>query len=219
MNTTEYKNILAQPLAVRPTQAANILQTVFTTTPDSLEEHFLPLFSMLSMEFFPKNLVTAWLNTNFQWSNLESLMFKTNAITILTFISQNDSAKLLALHTSKENARNKWALDMSEAHRTKAKITIKGLGKIESMQCIVRIAANICNFVHAFFDVEKIPKPFIYQLCIKAIDCITQQDFTRWYNTNKSCMPHLPYYFLNMLQHVFAQQAKFLAKSLNTNEV
>jgi hypothetical protein len=32
-------------------------------------------------------------------------------------------------------------------------------------------------------------------------------------------MPHLPYYFLNMLQHVFAQQAKFLANSLNTNKV
>jgi hypothetical protein len=32
-------------------------------------------------------------------------------------------------------------------------------------------------------------------------------------------MPHLPYYFLNMLQHVFTQQAKFLASSLNTNKV
>jgi hypothetical protein len=32
-------------------------------------------------------------------------------------------------------------------------------------------------------------------------------------------MPHLPYYFLNMLQHVFAQQAKFLANSLNINKV
>ena len=56
-------------------------------------------------------------------------------------------------------------------------------------------------------------------MCIKPIDCITQQEFTRWYNANKSRMPHLPYYFLNMLQHVFAQQAKFSANSLNTNKV
>ena len=83
---------------------------------------------------------------------------------------------------------------MSEAHRTKAKTTIEGLGKIESMQCIVRIAANVCGFVRAFFDVEKGMQPFIYQLCIKTIDCITQQEFTRWYNANKSRMPHLPYY-------------------------
>ena len=219
MNTTEYKNILAQPSSVRPTQAANILQTVFTTSPDSLEQRFSPLFSMLSMEFFPKNLVTAWLNANFQRSNLESLLFESNAITILTFVSQNDSAKLLASRTSEENARNEWALEMSEAHRTKAKTTIEGLGKIESMQCIVRIAANVCGFVRAFFDVEKGMQPFIYQLCIKTIDCITQQEFTRWYNANKSRMPHLPYYFLNMLQHVFAQQAKFSANSLNTNKV
>ena len=218
-NTTEYKNILAQPSAVRPTQAANILQTVFTTSPDSLEERFSPLFSMLSMEFFPKNLVTAWLNANFQRSNLESLLFESNTITILTFVSQNDSAKLLASRTSEENARNEWALEMSEAHRTKAKTTIEGLGKIESMQCIVRIAANVCGFVRAFFDVEKGMQPFIYQLCINTIDCITQQEFTRWYNANKSRMPHLPYYFLNMLQHVFAQQAKFSANSLNTNKV
>jgi hypothetical protein len=174
---------------------------------------------MLSMEFFPKNLVTAWLNANFQRSNLESLLFESNAITILTFVSQNDSAKLLASRTSEENARNEWALDMSEAHRTKAKTTIEGLGKIESMQCIVRIAANVCGFVRAFFDVEKGMQPFIYQLCIKTINCITQQEFTCWYNANKSRMPHLPYYFLNMLQHVFAQQAKFSANSLNTNKV
>jgi len=101
---------------------------------------------------------------------------------------------------------------MSKAHRTKAKTTIEGLGKIESMQCIVRIAAKICG---AFFDVEKVMQPFIYQLCIKTIDCITQQEFTCWYNADK-CHIHLPYYFLNMLQHVFAQQANFSANSLNT---
>jgi hypothetical protein len=32
-------------------------------------------------------------------------------------------------------------------------------------------------------------------------------------------MRHLPYCFLNMLQHVFAQQSKFSASSLNTNNV
>ena len=62
-------------------------------------------------------------------------------------------------------------------------------------------------------------QPCIYQLCIRTIDCITQQEFTRWYNANKSRMPHLPYCFLNMLQHVFAQQAKFSANNLNTNKV
>ena len=114
------------------------------------------------MEFFPKNLVTAWLNANFQRSNLESLLFESNTITILTLVSQNDSAKLLASRTSEENARNEWALGMSKAHHTKAKTTIKGLSKIESMQCIVRIAANLCGFVRAFFDVKKGMQPFIY---------------------------------------------------------
>ncbi len=85
-----------------------------------------------------------------------------NTITILTFVSQNDSAKLLALRTSKDNACNEWALDMSEAHCTKAKTIIKGLGKIESMQCIIRVAANVCSFICAFSDVKKGSNPFIY---------------------------------------------------------
>ncbi len=91
-NTSEFKNILAQHSAIRPTQLANILHTVFTTSPDTLKESFSPLFSMLLMEFFPKNLVTTWLNANFQRSNLESLLFEKNTITILTFVSQNDAA-------------------------------------------------------------------------------------------------------------------------------
>jgi hypothetical protein len=103
------------------------------------------------MEFFLKNLVTAWLNANFQQSNLESLLIKRNAITILTFVSQNDSAKLLALCTSEENARNEWALDMSEAHQTKVKTTIEGLGKIESMQCIIRICGQHMWFCPRIF--------------------------------------------------------------------
>ncbi len=180
MSTTEYKNILAQPLAVtvRPSQVANILYTIFTTSPDTLEERFSPFFSMLLMEFFSKNLVLVWLNSIFQRSNLEPLLFEMNVITILTFVSQNDAAKLLASCNSEYHARNKWALDLSEAHQTKAKTTVKGLGKVKSMQCIVRIVANVYGFKGA--------RSFIYQVCIKTIDCITQQYFTRWYISNKN---------------------------------
>ena len=64
--TQEYKNILIQPPTIRPIQAGNILLTVFTTAPDTIEARFSPLFSKLSMEFFPKNLVASWLNANFQ---------------------------------------------------------------------------------------------------------------------------------------------------------
>ncbi len=97
-NTTEYNNILSQPTTIRATQSANIVHTVFMTSPQTNEEQFLPLFSMLSMEFFPKTLVTAWLNANFQRSNLDSLLFESNAITVLSFFSQNDSTKLGSAH-------------------------------------------------------------------------------------------------------------------------
>jgi hypothetical protein len=171
------------------------------------------------MEFFPKTLVTAWLNANFQRSNLESLLFESNAITGLSFVSRNDSTKLRVARMLEENIQNEKDLDMSDTHKTKAKTTVEGLGKIENVHCIVRIAANICGFIRAFFDVEKGTWPLIYELCIQIMDCITQQDLTHWYNVNKERMPQLPYYFLNLIQHVFAQQAKFLANTLNTNKV
>jgi hypothetical protein len=218
-NTAEYNNILLQPVTIRGTQAANIFHTCFMTSPPKNEDRFSPIFSMHSVEFFPKNLVTAWLNCNFQRSNLESLLFETNTITILSFISQNDSTKLRALRMFEENVQNERALYMTDAHKTKAKTTVEGLGKIENIYCIVKIAANICGFIRAFFDIESSTCPVIYELCIQIIDCITQHDFTRWHSTNKECLPHLPYLFLNMIQHVFTQQAKFLANTLNTNKV
>ncbi len=106
----------------------------------------------------------------------------------------------------------KKALDMSDTHKTKSKTKVEGLGKIENIYCIVKIAANICGFIRAFFDVENGTRPFIYEVCIQVMDCITQQDFTCWHSANKDRLPHLPYLFLNMLQHVFAQQAKFFGK-------
>ena len=75
---------------------------------------------------------------------------------------------------------------MSKAHQTKANTTTKGLAKVEYMQCIVRIVANVCDFICAFFYVEKGARPFIYQVCIKTINCIIQQDFTCWYNATKN---------------------------------
>jgi hypothetical protein len=86
-NTTEYNNTLLQLAAIIATQAANILHTCFMTSPQKIEDQFSPIFSMLSMDFFPKNLVTAWLSCKFQISNLESLLFVTNLITVLSFVS------------------------------------------------------------------------------------------------------------------------------------
>jgi hypothetical protein len=107
-----------------------------------------------------------------------------------------------------ENVQNERALDMTDNHKTKAKMTVEGLGKIKNIYCIVKIAANICGFIRAFFDIESGTCPVIYKLCIQIMDCITQQDFTHWHSANKEHLPHLPYLFLNMIQHVFAQKPK-----------
>ena len=75
-----------------------------------------------------------------------------------------------------ENVQNERALDMMDTHKTKAKTTVEGLGKIENIYCLVKIGANICGFIRAFFDIESGTRPVIYELCIQIMDCITQQD-------------------------------------------
>jgi hypothetical protein len=145
------------------------------------------------MEFFPKNLVTSWLNANFQKTNLDSLSFETNAITVLSFVSQNDATRLEASCILEETEKNKKIYDFSESHKTKAKATVEGLGRVEGIDCIVKICANICGFIRSFFDVESGQRPLIYDMCVNTIDCITHQEFARWHAANAKLLMHLPF--------------------------
>ncbi len=119
----------------------------------------------------------------------------------------------------KENERTKRSFDFSDSHKTKAKTTIESLGRIDNIDCIVKICANIYGFIHSFFHVKKGKHPLIYKLCIKMIDCITHQELPCWHSANIKLLPHLPNIYMFTLQHVFLQQTKFMWNTLNTNKV
>jgi hypothetical protein len=115
-NMMEYNNILSQPTTIRATQAANIVHTIFMTFPKKNEEQFLSLFSMLSMELFPKTLVTAWLNANFQRPNLESLLFESNAITVLCLKALLQYSVLWDSNPSLHLMQTLFIFNLSKAH-------------------------------------------------------------------------------------------------------
>jgi hypothetical protein len=142
--TQAMKNILLQPVLVRAILMVNILTTVFSKIPTDLSERLSPLTTSKSMHHISKNFATAILGANFLRNNLESLNYETNSITILSFVAQNDMEKVIAQRDAEQVARNEREFDFVESHRKAIKATIEGLGKIQNMECIVKICANIC---------------------------------------------------------------------------
>ena len=177
-------NILAQPLTVRASHTVNILTTCFGQVPTDLSELLSPLTTHKSMHHISKNLASALLTGNFQRTPLDSLKFDTSSVMILSFVSQNDSAKIEAHREAEQLAKNKREFDFVEAHRKILKTTIEGLGMISGMECIVKICANVCCIVTAFFDIDgSNPVPFLYSVCIKTIEFLKSLDFIQWHAT------------------------------------
>ncbi len=91
------KNILLQPTVVRSISTINILTTVFNEIPDNMAERLSPLTTNKSMHHIS-------LSCNFQWTNLDSLSYETNSITILSFVTQSDMGKVNASREAEQVA-------------------------------------------------------------------------------------------------------------------
>lgn len=217
--TTVMLNILDEPSAVKYVQAANILRTVFDDEPANLAERLSPLFTELSMHHFSRNFVAAFINCNFQPSNFETLDYEPQAISILHFAKQDDTCQVNEAKRLEEEQRNERDFDFSEAHRKQMKTTITPLGKVESMKDIGHVAANLAATIRAFFDVDSGAVPILYQLAMKVIETINQKKFKLWVDKYGPRMPHLPFVFLNMLQHVLGRMMVFAQHTINIQTI
>jgi hypothetical protein len=210
INTQAMMNILAQPSTVRASHTNNILTTCFSQVPTDLSKRLSPLTTHKSMHHISKNFASALLTANVHRTSLDSLKFETSSITMLTFVGQNDVAKIEAHREAEQLAKNEREFDFVEEHRKILKTTIEGLGMISGMECIVKICANVFCVVTAFFDINgSNPVPFLYSLCIKTIDFVKHLDFIR------ARVLQLPFIFLNMLQQVLSQLAKCSTNTVN----
>ena len=95
-HTQAMKNILAQPMSVHATQMVNILTTVFMEIPNDMMEMLSPLTTHKLMHHISKNFAPELLSCNVQCTNLDLMNFKTSSITILSFVGQNNIAKVEA---------------------------------------------------------------------------------------------------------------------------
>jgi len=215
------KNILLQPTLARSISTVNILTTVFNEIPnDHMAERLSPLTTHKSVHHVSKNFASALLSCNFQQTNLDSLSYEMKSITILSFVTQSDLGKVNASREAEQVAKNEREFDFVESHRKALKTTIEGLGKIHSMDCIVKICANVCCVITALFDIRaKNPVPLLYSVCIKMIEVVKHPEFIKWHSEVHDKVLQLPYNFLNMLHKVLSQLASFSTNSVNNNLV
>jgi hypothetical protein len=168
------------------------------------------------MQHISKNFASAFLATNFQRTPLDHLNFETSSITILSFVGQDNFAKLEAHREAEQHAKNEREFDFVETHRKILKTTIEGLGMISGMECVVKICANVCCVVTAFFDIDGTnPVPLLYSVCIKTIEFLKSLDFIQWHAIVRARVPQLPFIYLNMLQQVLSQLAIYSTNTVN----
>ena len=102
--------------------------------------------------------------------------------------------KVNTYREAEQVARNEREFDFVESHHKALKTTIEGLGKIHSMDCIVKICANVCCVITALFDIwAGNPVPLLYSVCIKTIEVVKHPKFIKWHNEVHDKVPQLPY--------------------------
>ncbi len=194
--TQAMKNILLQPTSVRSISTVNILMTVLNKIPKDMAKRLSPLTTYKSMHHILKNFALSLLSCNFQQTNLNSLSYKTNSITVLSFVEQSDLRKISAYCNAEQVAKNKREFDFVESHCKALKTAIKGLGKISNMYCIVKVCANICCVITALFDIWTWnPVPLLYFVCIKTIEVITHPNSSSGTTTSTARFPSCHIFF------------------------
>ncbi len=123
------KNILAQPTMIQASSMMNILTTLFNEIPEMMAKRLSPLTMHKSMHHISKNLASALLSCNFQQTNLDSLSYETNPITILSFVEQSNLGKINVYHEAEQVAKNERNFDFIKSHQKALKTMIKGLEK------------------------------------------------------------------------------------------
>jgi hypothetical protein len=133
------------------------------------------------MQHILKNFASAFLATNFQRTPLDSLNFETSLITILSVVGQDNFAKLEAHCEAEQQAKNECEFDFVETHCKLLKTTIEGLGMVSGMERVMKICANVCCVIMAFFDIDGSNSvPLLFSVCIKMINFVKSLNFIQW---------------------------------------
>jgi len=138
------KNILDEPVSVRAIQLSSLFQTIFNEVPDNEIDQLNPPFLHMPMTHFDKKFATGILNARFQYTDLDgATAYESTEINIFHFGPQSDASLLNAARIHDTNARNKIEFKIHESQRTKMNSTIEGIGRVNNIEDVVKVCANM----------------------------------------------------------------------------
>jgi len=144
--TTKMKNILDEPISVRAIQLSNLFQTIFNEVPDNEIDQLNPLYSHMSMTHFDKKFSTGILNARLQYTDLDgAATYESTEINIFHFVPQSNASLVNAARIRDANARNEVEFKIHESQRTKTNSTIDGIGRVNNIEDVIKVCANLCG--------------------------------------------------------------------------
>jgi hypothetical protein len=160
------------------------------------------------------------LNARFQYTDLDgATAYESTEINIFHFGPQSDASLVNAARIRDANARNEIEFKIHESQRTKMNSTIEGIGRVNNIEDVVKVCANMCGIIRSIIDMQKGGHPLLHEFAIKIVLCIRNPSFQRWYLKNSDKLTHLHFFFMQKLHHVFVLLAQFSSNSKNTNTI
>jgi len=171
------------------------------------------------MTHFDKKFATGILNARFQYTDLDgATAYESTEINVFHFGPQSDASLVNAARICDANARNEIEFKIHESQRTKMNSTIEGIGRVNNIEDVVKVCANMCGIIRSIIDMQNGGYPLLHEFAIKIVLCIRNPSFQHWYLKNSNQLTHLHFIFMQKL-HVFVLLAQFSSNSKNTNSI
>jgi hypothetical protein len=155
----------------------------------------------------------------FQSNDLElAAIHKSTSINPFHYAPQLDQILVAAAKKEVDEEQNEKSFAIAKSNRKKISALIEGIGKINSMDNIVKTCANICGVQLAIINITA-GKSLLYQYAWKRIHFIENKHFTCWHMRNAQSLVHLPMLFAGRLNQFFHYLASFSQIRVTTNLV
>ena len=98
------------------------------------------------MIHFDKKFSTGILNAQFQYTDLDgAATYESTEINIFHFAPQSNASLVNAARICDANARNEVEFKIHESQRTKTNSTIDGIGRVNNIEDVIKVCANLCG--------------------------------------------------------------------------
>jgi hypothetical protein len=163
----------------------------------------------MSLVVLPPKFTKGHLNASFQSSDLKTgSMYKSTSINPFHYAPQGNRKLILdaAIKMGKEHNKINWGIVKKD--RSKISSMIKGVGRVNTMEEVAMMCANICGVQLAMVDIL-VGKPLLYQFAWKMIRLIENKKTKTWMCNNSDSIAHLPMVFMAKIHQFFMHLALF----------